>query len=581
MKKICIIVLASFFFTTMDAQWKWFNPLEATCPVIQNQGWTEETGKTFSRLPERAKNKVPETEWDLSGQSAGLSIRFYCNAPEIKIRYAVNGPLQLNHMPATSVSGIDLYAVDSDGRWNFCSGDFAFNDTIVYHYNRIPKDTYHDSGYEYHLYLPLYNNVSWLEIGIPGNDKNTLEFVPVSSEKPIVVYGTSVVQGACATRPALAWTSIIERLLEYPVINLGFSGSAKMEKDVIGYISELDARLFILDCMPNLYDYDKKWVAGRIMESVKQIRKKHNAPILLVEHTGNSNIQTDSMRLKTVTDINEVALYAYQTLQSEGYKNIYFLYSDEFNIPADGWVDYIHYNDIGMNAHAYTVEKKIREILDIPKGNGKTTIPVTQRREPYNYEWGKRHRDILALNKQSSPKSVIIGNSITHFWGGEPAGPTKNGPKSWDTFMEPAGFRNLGFGWDRIENVLWRVYHDELDGFEAEKIVLMIGTNNLDTNSDGEIVEGIGFLLSAIKKRQPNAKIKVVGILPRRDREERVNTINQQLEEMATKDGHFFQYAGNILLDTNGRIDETLFSDGLHPNEKGYELLGMFIAEEF
>jgi hypothetical protein len=106
---------------------------------------------------------------------------------------------------------------------------------------------------------------------------------------------------------------------------------------------------------------------------------------------------------------------------------------------------------------------------------------------------------------------VIIGNSITHYWGG--TAERENGRQSWRKQMEPAGYLNLGYGWDRIENVLWRVYHGELSGYDAEEVVLMIGTNNLGLNTDNEIVEGLQFLLKQIRIRQPNATIRVIGLL--------------------------------------------------------------------
>ncbi len=577
MKTVLLSITLSLSTLFVSAQWNWYDPLKAEHPVIQNQGWSNEIGKTYTRLPETAKNKVPKAVWELSQHSAGLSIYFYSNAPDIKVRYAVNGTFGMDFMPATSVSGIDLYRIDSDGKWSFCSGDFSFGDTITYQFNRIKKDKYHDLGYEYHLYLPLYNSIKWMEIGVP--DKASMEFIPVSNEKPIVLYGTSIVQGACASRPGMAWSSIIERSLDCPLINLGFSGNGKMEKEVIQYINEIEAKLFIFDCLPNLTDLEGKDIAKRIVDAVKAIRKKHSAPILLIEYPEFSNANTDSLRTNQIINVNDASLYAYRLLQSECIRDIHYLFSDDFQIPTDGWVDHVHYNDLGMQAQALIVENKIREILKMPKGNLQTTIPVKQRREPHNYEWLKRHNEILALNNENPLNCVILGNSITHFWGGEPIGPFSSGTESWDTFMKPEGFRNQGCGWDRIENVLWRVYHGELDGFNAKKIVLMIGTNNIGINSDNEIIEGLNFLLKSIHDRQPNATIKVVGILPRRDQEQYISNINKRIEEMALKEGYLFQNAGNVLLDVNGKIDESLFSDGLHPNEKGYNLIGMFIAD--
>ncbi|MDR0749124.1 MAG: SGNH/GDSL hydrolase family protein [Tannerellaceae bacterium] len=577
MRKISVSVLFCLVCLLVNAQWVWNNPLDATIPVIQNQGWTEEIGKTFTRLPPGAQNKVPKAVWELSRYSAGLAIHFYSNAPEIQVRYAVNASFGMNHMPATGVSGIDLYRINSDGVWNICSGNFDFGDAIIYHYKHIKKDRYHDYGYEYRLYLPLYNSVKWLEVGVP--DGSSFEFIPVLSEKPIVVYGTSIVQGACATRPALAWTTIVERSLDYPLINLGFSGSAKLEKEVVAYISDIDASLYVLDCMPNLFEYDKEEVIKRIVDAVKQIRTKKATPVLLIEHAGNSNAQTDSVRFTSNSDINEASLYAYKLLQQENIPDIHYIYGDEFKMPADGWVDYVHFNDMGMSAQALTVEQKIREIIKMEKGTSTTTVPVTQRREPNNYEWKKRHYDVLALNKSNPPKSLIIGNSITHFWGGKPKGPRQNGINSWTKYMEPQGYRNLGYGWDRIENVLWRIYHGELEGYEAEKIILMIGTNNMKISTDNDIVDGLRFLLAAIYERQPKATIKVIGILPRRNNEQWVNEINKRIQQLVQEEGYIYQNAGNLLLDANGKIDESLFSDGLHPNEKGYTLLGAFISD--
>ena len=136
--------------------------------------------------------------------------------------------------------------------------------------------------------------------------------------------------------------------------------------------------------------------------------------------------------------------------------------------------------------------------------------------------------------------------------------------------MVPAGFRNLGYGWDRIENLLWRVYHGELDGYQAQEVVVKIGTNNLDRDDDEEIVRGIVFLLKAIRQRQPEARIKVLGILPRRDREKRITELNRAMAEAIAPLGLSLTDVGGPLLKEDGKIDESCFSDGLHPNEKGY-----------
>ena len=174
---------------------------------------------------------------------------------------------------------------------------------------------------------------------------------------------------------------------------------------------------------------------------------------------------------------------------------------------------------------------------------------------------------------------MILGNSITHLWGGKPEGSKKNGAGSWAEFMEPAGYHNLGYGWDRIENVLWRIYHDEIDSPSIRKITVMIGTNNLGHDTDDDLIEGLAFLIDAIQLRKPDVKVKVVGILPRKETEARVVSINRRIQQIATDKRCIFIDPGVNLLDKAGKIIPSYFSDGLHPNEKGYRMIAKEIAE--
>ncbi|MDO5523594.1 MAG: SGNH/GDSL hydrolase family protein [Bacteroidia bacterium] len=567
--KILNFTISLLFAVSVTAQTHWYNPLKENANVIQNQGWTNEIGKTYRRLPDRAEKIVRKPVWNLSENSAGLAVHFYTNAEKIEIRYGVAGSHSMFHMPATGKSGVDLYAIDSDGKWRVATDKFNFGDTITYTFNNLSQSQYHKHGFEYRLFLPLYNFVTWMEIGVP--DSAEFNFIPVLQEKPVVVYGTSIAQGGCASRPGMAWTNILSRKLDYPVINLAFSGNGPLEKELVDLIDEIDASLFIFDCLPNMGALSSEEVIGRTVYGVKKLREKHDAPILIVDHIGYRNDETNKSSKESAGRMNLASRQAFDSLVQLGVKNIYHLHKDSINFPDNGCVDNIHPNDLGMQAYADAYEKVIREILSMPVGKLTTTKPVTQRREPYIYEWKERHANILQRIQKQAPRKVIIGNSITHYWGGEPG--RENGSQSWKKQMQPAGFLNLGYGWDRIENVLWRVYHGELNGYQADEIILMIGTNNLGLHPDEEIVKGLEFLLTQLKIRQPEAKIKVVGLLPRRGKETEVKAINRQISEMVSLNNHTYVDVGYKLLSKNGKIDESLFSDGLHPNEKGYSLM--------
>ncbi len=573
MNRLSITLLFFWCFVSAFTQITWYDPLSENAVVIQNQGWPDEIGKSFQRLPNRAEGKVRKAVWDLSGNSAGLAIHFNTNAEQITVRYGVTGSKAMNHMPATGKSGVDLYAIDSDGKWRFASGKFSFGDTITYRYDHLMQSEYHKCGFEYRLYLPLYNSVEWLEIGIP--DSASISFIPQLKEKPLVVYGTSIAQGGCASRPGMGWTNIVSRKLDLPVINLAFSGNGPLEKELVDLIYELDAAMVIFDCLPNMGSLTSDEVKQRTTYAVSRIREKSNVPILIVDHIGYSNDQTNSTRKEIPVRLNAASKETYDSLKRVGVSNLYHLSKEEIQFPVDGSVDYVHPNDLGMQAYAAAYEKAIRQILNMPTGASVVTKPVSQRREPGKYEWNKRHQEKLVSVRSNPPRKVIIGNSITHYW--NEAKGLGNGPESWKKYMSPNGFLNLGYGWDRIENVLWRVYHGELDGYEAEEVAVLIGSNNLDINSDDEIVDGLEFLLRQIKLRQPNALIKVIGILPRINKEEHVLALNKSIRDMANRNNFQYIDVGEYLLE-KGKIVESLFTDGLHPNEKGYELIAPHIA---
>lgn len=536
--------------------------------VLRGQAWQEELKGTYLRLPLRAEGKVRKPVWGQSRQSAGLSVAFRSNAPEIKVRYQVEGGYSMQHMPATGVSGVDLYATDTHGRKRWCAARYAFRDTITFTYSDITYATDKGHGYEYELFLPLYNTVKWLEIGVPeGSD---FRFLPASQERPIVVYGTSIAQGACASRPGMAWATIVGRKLEHPVVNLGFSGNGQLEPEMFDFLAEIDARLFVIDCMQNMgAEHLLPLIYERVVAGVHKLRQKTTAPILLVEHNGYVNEFT-SMKAEEKYRVTNVELRkAYRTLLQEGVTDLHLLTKEEIGFTEDATVEAIHPSDLGMQIYADAYIPRIKSILKEEADQRTVFQPCTQQRDPY--DWKQRHEDVLSLNRQQAPEIVLIGNSITHYWGGEPKATIVRGEDSWSSLFKGKVVRNLGFGYDRIENALWRIYHGELDGYDAKKVILLMGTNNLDTNTDDEIVDGINELVRAVRDRQPKAEIYVCGILPRAWKEGRVAQLNQLLQVRLMKEEAVYLDLSAAVTGSDGRIINALFTDGLHPNREGYQ----------
>lgn len=539
-----------------------------------------DSSNIYHRLPQQLKDSVRPVVWNLSLNTAGEFIHFRSSARSFVVRYGLSGKtLAMPHMPSTGVSGLDLYMKDKNGQWNWMPPRYRFADTVTYTYNNIGVAA--GAVVDYYLLLPLYNTISWLSIGT--RKQETFEFVPDRRGKPIVAYGTSIMQGAVTSRPGLNWTNTLSRYLDRMVINLGFSGNGKYEKPIFDHMAKVDASLYILDCMPNLTGEALNKPAQleeRIRYGVTTLRKAHPAvPILFTEYPdGDIPFYTDTalLRMRHAADLFLAGVF--KKLQNEGVKNIYLLTEKEIGFDINSLTETTHPNDIGMQQYAQAYEKKIRTILGEPKGTISTQQPVQQYRDGFN--WELRHQQIIEHIQQTNPAVLLLGNSIVNYWGGLPA-PEKVAPRgdtAWQQYMAPLRIQNAGFGNDRIENVLWRVYHDLLDDFKGDKIMVMIGTNNLAVNTDEEIVQGLSFLLQQIAVRKPAAQIALAGILPRKGKEERVRLLNEQIKKMATTQKVRYADFSKALL-TGQQVNPALFQpDGLHPNAKGYEVLGKSIS---
>ncbi len=347
--------------TFVKGELNWYDLQKQPFPILQGVGWNEELKGTFGRLPVRAKEKVRPAIWALSEQCAGLSVRFRTNASEIKVLYQVSDPHSFPHMPATGVSGLDLYARDNQGKEVWSAGGYSFGDTIKYTFKNLTSLISGSKEREYQLFLPLYNHVKWMTLGLPKDASIT--WVIPSAEKTIVVYGTSIAQGGCASRPGMAWTGILNRELPYPLINLGFSGNGMLEKEVLNFINEIDAKLYILDCLPNLVVKKTPEIETAVIEAVRQIRTLHQSPVLLVEHAGYTDGLVDKDKFDSYTRANNASKQAFDQLKKEGVENVFYLTFEDINMPMDGMVDGVHPTDYGMRVYADAYEKMIRRIL--------------------------------------------------------------------------------------------------------------------------------------------------------------------------------------------------------------------------
>ena len=208
-----------------------------------------------------------------------------------------------------------------------------------------------------------------------------------------------------------------------------------------------------------------------------------------------------------------------------------------------------------------------------------TLVPVTQGRDWRVYDWPARHAAAVALMQARQPEIVMLGDSIMHFWGGEPSGEHVGGrrtaPEVWDRFFTARRIVNLGYGWDRTENVLWRLRHGEFEHVSPKVVVLMIGTNNVPLNTPDEIAAGVSAICDEIHQRSPASRILLLGIFPRGEKPDAnraaIEAVNQRIATFEGRGGVVtYLDIGDRFLAADRSISKDVMYDFLHPTAKGY-----------
>jgi lysophospholipase L1-like esterase len=264
------------------------------------------------------------------------------------------------------------------------------------------------------------------------------------------------------------------------------------------------------------------------------------------------------------------------------------------SIDHDMMNDWLHPTPAGAKAWAQAMEPLLSELmgdrsLDSEISSNSAIVPVPKL-ENDSYDWWKRHAEVLRIKDSINPQIILIGNSITHFWGGEPKlrysdGKLRipNGPKTWDSLFSGYRVLNLGFGWDRTQNVLWRLDRGELDGLHPNTVIINIGTNNTSQtanariNKASEIVEGIRSICLRVRSKVPGARIILMAVFPREQfpsdpRRILIDEINNQLKSFATEQKIIYVDIGPNMVDANGVFLQGMTFDFCHPTEKGYQI---------
>lgn len=353
MKRFSALLVASFLCLTLHGQVY----TDASAFPLNGKAFCD---SRYERLPESYELICRSELWGLGRNSAGLYIRFCSDSPDIWCRWTALFGNSMNHQALSGTRGVDLYLLTPEGQWRFaaCGRPGASSRTtealLISNMSREMR--------EYMLYLPLYDGIESLEIGV--DSLSVLEAPRVNSpvsEGPIVMYGTSILQGGCASRPGMAFTSIISRALNREVINLGFSGNALLDLPIASLMAQVSApSIYVLDYVPNA---SAQQIRERGEEFFSTLRSAHpDVPVLFLEDPQFGEYGLDSVVTRTVDEKNAAQRELFEKLRSQGEKNIWYLRSEGLlGSDNEAFVDGTHFTDLGMMRYAERLIPVIRK----------------------------------------------------------------------------------------------------------------------------------------------------------------------------------------------------------------------------
>ncbi len=314
----------------------------------------------YNRLPSTVTTNVNIGVRIMLHHSAGLQFRFKTSSKHVSFRWTPwSKNLAMDHMPATGVSGIDIYTQNDAGKWQYrWTGRITSETGTVSCLNIKP-------GTPICVNLPLYNGIKTFALGVE-KDATVEALGPRKSgiDKPVVFYGTSITHGGCCSRPGLAFVSIVGRDLDVPVVNLGFSGSGVMEYEMSEHLAAIDASCYVLDCLANMAMSKNGKTPGRYVDEnyepfIRNLRaKRPGVPIVMAERC--------DVFCRPQCDKDKFINALYDKLIAEGWKDLVYLPKDKmFTGDCDGTVDGCHPNDLGMRSMADAFGAAVRQALGI------------------------------------------------------------------------------------------------------------------------------------------------------------------------------------------------------------------------
>lgn len=362
---LCSVLVLGAFAAEKEKAWSY---VDAQNLRVINKGW-DNTLRPYTRIPAWLEDSVRPTLWERAQCSSGIGVRFATNSSRIGIHYELLWDTHLIHMADTGLKGTDLYVWEGDSVWRHANTvrpylkDKESGEKIVEGTYMSNLDTTRMT--EYMVYFPLYDGVNKVEIKVDEGAVIDAGFIGlISPDTKIVTYGTSILQGGCASRTGMCATNIMSRELNCEVVNVGISGEGKMDFCMARALAQIEKpALYLLDPVPNCTE---AMCDSLTYDFVNIIRKAHpDVPIVMLEGPIYPYARYDSHFGNYLPAKNAAFRRGYERLMAENPKNLYYVDSTNLDgIEDDGTVDGIHLTDLGFRHYADKLVPIIRQILN-------------------------------------------------------------------------------------------------------------------------------------------------------------------------------------------------------------------------
>ncbi len=360
---LCLTACVASLFAADEPEKPW-RYVDAQELRVINKGW-DNTLRKYTRIPANLKDSVRPDRWERSQCSSGIGVRFATNSTRIGVKYELLWNTHLIHMADTGLKGTDLYIFEGDSTWRHVNTNRPYVNNKE---EKICESTYVSNldgeMHEYMVYLPLYDGVEELWIKVDSDAVITPGRLDlIDKDTKIIAYGTSILQGGCASRTGMAATNIISRALNCEIVNIGISGEGKMDNCMARAMAEIeDADLYLIDPVPNCTEMMCDTLTYDFINILRKARP--DVPIVMLEGPIYPYARYDSFFNKYLPAKNAAFRRNYERLKAENPDNLYYVDSIELDgVEDDGTVDGIHLTDLGFKYYAEKMTPILRDIL--------------------------------------------------------------------------------------------------------------------------------------------------------------------------------------------------------------------------